>query len=95
VKPSSTIEAPTARTTLGRGAAIAVSGRATDAGGGAVAGVEVSLDGGATWHPARGRERWSYEGRVPASGPVALRSRAVDDSGNLEQPRGGVELTVQ
>ena len=34
------------------GSATTVTGTATDAGGGVVAGVEVSTDGGATWHPA-------------------------------------------
>jgi hypothetical protein len=42
--------------------------------------VEVSVDGGNTWHPAEGRESWAYTG--PAGGqPI---SRATDDSANLE-----------
>ena len=36
-----------------------ITGTATDTGGGVVGGVEVSVDGG-TWHPATGRENWSY-----------------------------------
>ncbi len=36
-----------------------ISGTATDTGGG-VGGVEVSVDGGTTWHPASGRANWSY-----------------------------------
>ena len=34
---------------------VTITGTATDTGGGVVGGVEVSTDGGATWHPATGR----------------------------------------
>ena len=71
-----------------------ISGTATDAGGGVVGGVEVSVDGGTTWHPAAGRASWSYGWTPGASGPVTIRSRAVDDSGNLETPSAGVTVTV-
>ena len=41
-----------------RASPLTVTGTATDSGGGRVAGVEVSTDGGATWHPAsRSRRR--------------------------------------
>jgi len=61
------------------------SGTASDTGGGVVAGVEVSVDGGKTWHPAQGTDRWSY--RWKGSDPnTKVMSRAVDDSGNLEKP---------
>ena len=66
------------------GTPVTVSGTAADTGGGRVGGVEVSVDGGATWHPATGRESWSYTWTPTASGQVTVRSRAVDDSGNLE-----------
>jgi hypothetical protein len=65
--------------------AFEVSGTATDRGGGVVAGVEVSIDDGRTWHPADGTSRWRYRwsGTVGAAQGNVL-SRAVDDSGNLE-----------
>ncbi len=37
-----------------------MTGTATDTGGGVVAGVEVSVDGGTTWHPATGTTSWTY-----------------------------------
>ena len=43
-----------------RAARSAISGTATDTGGGVVGGVEVSTDGGTTWHPATGRGTWTY-----------------------------------
>jgi hypothetical protein len=52
--------------------------------GGGVAGVEVSVDDGATWQRAEGRESWRFAWRPSAAGAVVIRSRAVDDSGNLE-----------
>jgi hypothetical protein len=58
-----------------------IRGTATDSGGGVVGGVEVSLDGGLTWHPATGRESWTFAG---TPGPGGVRARATDDSGNLE-----------
>lgn len=73
---------------------VTISGSAADIGGGVVGGVEVSTDGGATWHPANGRESWSYSFTPTALGPLALRSRAVDDSGQLETPGPGITVTA-
>ena len=64
-----------------------ITGTASDAGGGVVAAVEVSLDGGVTWRPARGRTNWTYEyDPAMAVDEASILSRAVDDSGNLETP---------
>ena len=60
-----------------------ITGTAADAGGGRVGAVEVSLDGGATWHPADGRERWSYTWMAKDAAEVHPQVRAADDSGNL------------
>src|SRR5260370_31544327 len=88
---------PTSNTTAPAGvqvgAAVTITGTATDAGGGVVAGVEVSIDGG-SWHPAVGRSSWSYNWQPIQSGSINLRSRAVDDSGNLETPSAGINVTV-
>ena len=59
-----------------------------------VAAVEVSVDGGATWHPVEGREVWRYEWKPEGSGTRTILCRAVDDSGNLEAPAAGVTVTV-
>ncbi|MDE2805135.1 MAG: hypothetical protein OXN18_08335 [Gemmatimonadota bacterium] len=72
-----------------------VTGSASDGGGGVVAAVEVSVDGGATWHPARGREKWRYSWQPDvATTEVSIRVRAVDDSGNLEVPAEGLMVRV-
>ena len=92
--PTSTITSPTSGINLSPGFPVTVQGTAVDAGGGVVAGVEVSTDGGSTWHPAVGRASWSYTGPIAGSGSVNIRSRAVDDSGNLETPSSGVNVNV-
>ena len=73
-----------------------VTGAASDSGGGVVAAVEVSVDGGATWHPARGREKWSYSWQPDAAArEVSIMVRAVDDSGNLEAAGQGVTVEIR
>ena len=72
---------------------LTISGTAQDADG-QVAAVEVSVDNGANWHPTIGCETWSYEWLPAQPGVVTILSRAVDDSGNLEQPRSGVTITI-
>jgi Bacterial Ig domain len=93
--PVSMITSPADGTQVPHGTPLTVTGSATDNGGGVVAGVEVSIDSGLTWHPALGRESFSYAFVIPDSpGPLTIRSRAVDDSGNLENATAGVTLTV-
>jgi len=92
--PRSTIASPGPGSILPVGVSTTVSGSATDSGGGVVAGVEVSLDGGNTWHAATGRATWSYTGIPIVVGNTTIKSRAVDDSGNLETPSSGIAVTV-
>src|SRR5713226_2498422 len=92
--PVSAITSPAGGSSFQAGNAVTITGTATDSGGGVVAGVEVSTDGGTTWHPASGRENWSYSYRPRTTGTTTIKSRAVDDSGNLETPSAGISLTV-
>ncbi|MBD2335808.1 DUF4082 domain-containing protein [Calothrix sp. FACHB-156] len=92
--PTSTITSPTTSTALQKSSVFTITGTASDTGGGVVGGVEVSVDGGTTWHPANGRANWSYTWRPAAEGIVNIKSRAADDSGNLETPGTGVNVTV-
>src|SRR3954471_21097562 len=84
--PQSRVTSPAAGSSIPVGVPVTLVGTATDAGGGVVAGVEISTDGGATWHPANGRESWTYTFTPTVAGPLTLLSRAVDDTGNLESP---------
>ena len=91
--PVSRIDEPRTGSSLPPGP-VQISGGSHDRGGGCVAAVEVSVDGGATWHPAEGREAWRYEWKPEGSGTRTILCRAVDDSGNLEAPAAGVTVTV-
>ena len=91
--PSSVITSPAPPTTLQNGVQVLVTGTAADSGG-QVWAVEVSTDGGSTWKPAVGRGTWSFAWTPAASGSVTIKSRAVDDSGNMETPGLGVTVTV-
>jgi VCBS repeat-containing protein len=76
------------------GSSVTVTGTATDTGGGVIAGVEVSTDNGASWHPATGDENWTYTWSPQVAGTYTVLSRAVDDSINLETPSAGHTVTV-
>ena len=90
VAPTSTITSPLLGAILQAGVPITIKGTAQDSGGGVVAGVEVSVDNGVTWHPATGRASWTYTWTPPTSGTITIKSRATDDSGNIEQPSAGI-----
>jgi Domain of unknown function (DUF4082)/Bacterial Ig-like domain/Bacterial Ig domain len=91
--PSSAIAAPAAGANLALNAAVTISGTATDVGG-VVGGIEVSVDGGATWRRANGRAAWTYTWTPTVAGSYTIRTRAADDSGNLEAPAAGRTVTV-
>jgi len=92
--PVSSITSPTSGAAITTGSAITISGLGMDSGGGVVAGVEVSVDGGATWHPASGRASWTYAWTPTVLGSTTIRTRAADDSGNLETSSAGIFVTV-
>jgi hypothetical protein len=94
IPPRSAITSPSPGTTVTAGSQVTVSGTAQDFGGGVVGGVDVSVDAGTTWHPAVGRENWSYVFTPANSGTLRLQSRAVDDSGNLEVPSPGSGVAI-
>ena len=83
--PSSAITAPAANSSVQSSVAVTITGTASDSGG-RVAAVEVSVNGGLTWHPATGRASWSYIWTPGAPGSTTIQSRAVDDSGNIQSP---------
>ncbi len=93
--PIAKVTSPAAGSTLTDGTAVTVTGTATDAGGGIVTGVEVSLDAGRTWHRATGTTSWSYTGALGGTGVHAIQVRATDDSGNVQSPVGTQAVTVQ
>ncbi len=93
IAPVSTITSPLDGATVN--GLVTVLGTAADTGGGVVGAVEVSVDGGITWQAAAGRENWSYSWTPSTLGSVNIKSRAVDDSGNIETPSAGITVTVE
>lgn len=83
VGPTTVITSPLAGTAVPNGTTVTLKGTASDTGGGVVAGVEVSTDGGTTWHPATGTTSWTYTYVQAGLGSTAVLARAVDDSANI------------
>ena len=98
--PSSTVTAPSAGASVQSDSTVTVTGTATDSGGGVVAGVEVSTDGGNTWHPATSMSAdaanvtWSYTWSADGVGQVTIESRATDSNMITENPGPGVTVNV-
>ncbi len=90
---SSVITSPAAGANVAVNVPLTITGTATDTGGGVVGAIEVSVDG-ATWHPATGRNAWSYTWTPTANGSATIRSRAVDDSGNIQATPTSRSVTV-
>lgn len=81
--PTATITGPAAGADQPNGRSVTVTGTAADAGGGRVAGVEVSLDGGESWSAANGTTSWTYTFLQHGLGSAPIRVRAMDDSANI------------
>jgi hypothetical protein len=93
--PTSAITSPANGASVVKGTVATITGTATDAGGGKVGGVEVSTDGGVTWHPATGRATWTYSWSVSSTlGSVTLMSRATDDSANTQSAPTSITVSI-
>jgi hypothetical protein len=94
IAPTSTITSPTSTGSYSAAQQITITGTAVDGGGGHVAVVEVSTDGGLSWHRATGFDSWTYTWTPIAGGTYNIRSRAVDDSVNMEVAGSGTTIAV-
>ncbi len=92
--PTATITSPTNGKQLKGSETVTISGTAADTGGGVVAGVEVSTDGGKTWHPATGTENWTYAWNVEPESSAKIEARAIDDSANIGKASTPVEVAI-
>jgi hypothetical protein len=92
--PTSTITSVGTGLSIRTGYPVTVTGTATASAGGVVAGVEVSVDGGKTWHPAVGHDSWSYTWTPTTAGSVTVLSRATSGNNYTEVPGPGVTVTV-
>jgi hypothetical protein len=92
--PTSAITSPTAGATISAGVATTITGTASDTGGGSVARVEVSVDGGATFSAATGTTAWSFAFTPRTPGQATIISRATDTSGNVQNPTTQITVRV-
>ncbi|MEU9086919.1 DUF4082 domain-containing protein [Streptomyces sp. NPDC048357] len=81
--PTVSVTSPASGATVPALRPVTVTGTAADSGGGVVARVEVSTDGGTTWKATTGVGSWSYTWTPTAPGSVQIKVRAVDDSVNI------------
>ncbi|MEP7377851.1 MAG: DUF4082 domain-containing protein [Chitinophagaceae bacterium] len=94
--PVASITSPSNGSSFAVGASVNFSGTAIDAGGGVVAAVEISTDGGSTWSQATvnnidGNITWNYTWTAGGNGNYLIVCRGVDDSGNIGN---GSSITV-
>ena len=87
------ITSPVGGASVNQGQTVTITGTASDVGG-RVAGVEVSTDGGTTWHPATGTTSWSYAWSASGPGAHLIEARASDDSVNLQLTPATVSINV-
>ncbi len=92
--PTASITFPSNGSSFASNQSLTITGTAIDTGGGVIGGVEISLDGGTKWHPARGAGSWSYPWTPNTPGTYTIIARAVDDSGNLGVPSTSVQVGV-
>jgi uncharacterized repeat protein (TIGR01451 family) len=91
VRPTSVIIDPVEGQIL-TGTTYLVVGTASDGSG--IAKVEVSTDGGTSWHTASGTTNWIYTWTLPMTGTYTVRTRATDGAQNVEVPGPGVTVRV-
>ena len=97
----STITFPANNANLPQNQTVTITGTTLPDVGGVVAVVDVSTDGGTTWHPATGTgtgttpwSTWSYSWTPSLSGPTTIIARATDDNVNTEVSGPSISVTV-
>ncbi|MEI9808801.1 MAG: N,N-dimethylformamidase beta subunit family domain-containing protein [Bacteroidota bacterium] len=79
--PTAIITSPVHNASIAINTPVTITGTAVDAGGGTLAGVEVSIDGG-PWQLANGTTNWSFAWTPIDAGLFTIKARGFDDSGN-------------
>jgi hypothetical protein len=97
--PNASITSPASGATFSSGANITFSGSATDIGGGVIAAVEISTNGGSTWsqatfNAAASTVSWTYSWTASSDGTYNVKVRGVDDSGNIGNAGSGITITI-
>src|SRR6185369_2532561 len=93
--PVATITTTSGQTVAG-GSSFTINGTASDVAG-LVAGIEVSTDGGVTWHPATllTPTTWTYSFVPNTLASLSILARATDDSANRGASSSPITLNMQ
>ena len=91
--PVALLRSPRAGRVARVGRRMTITGSATNERG-VVGAVEVSVDGGATWHPASGRSIWHWSWVPETEGSATIVARAANDVGFLGPPSEPVEVAI-
>jgi hypothetical protein len=100
IAPTSSITDPEDGARIDPGVDYTIQGTCSDEGGSSVKQVEISLDGGQTWHLATPLQAtdsgftWSYLWQSPQEGTYTIKTRATDWIGNTETPGDGITVKV-
>jgi hypothetical protein len=84
--PTVNITSPANGASLTNNSPVTISGNASDAGGGVLIGVEISVDGGTTWQAVNGTSSWTFSWTPNLPGPATIKVRGWDDRGNMGVP---------
>ncbi len=79
--PILTVATPVAGFSIPAGTDFNINGTASD--DNTVAGIEISTNGGVTWHLATGTTTWNFNWTPTAQGAATVMLRVFDDSGNI------------
>ncbi len=90
--PTSTIVSPVNGANLTVNLPVTVSGTAVDAGG--LNRIEVSVNGGSSWQTATGTANWTYTWTPATTGTILIKSRGIDNTGNIETAGSAIASNV-
>src|SRR6185436_12073179 len=76
--PTTTVNTPADNATVPAQSPVTISGTTAEVGGGRVARVEVSVDGGTTWKAATGIASWTFSWTPTTLGPATVKVRSID-----------------
>src|SRR5262249_50125313 len=92
--PTSAITSPTEGAFVLIGTQVVITGTASDPRVVAVVRVEVAVDGGCACTAEPGGREWSFNWSPSCHGPMTIKNREVDNTGNVQNPPAEIHVTV-